>query len=509
MAEQTGGHPRRWLILSVLCLALLMVLLDNTVLNVALPSITSSLDATTAQLQWMVNAYTLVLAGLMMATGSLADRVGRKRVLVLGLVVFTACSGVAAFAGSPAQLILARIGMGIGAAFLMPSTLAVLVQIFDDEERPKAIAIWTAVASGAIALGPVVGGFLLDHFWWGSVFLINIPIGVLAVVAMVLLVPESRDPRTRRPDLPGVALSAVMAIGLVYAVISVPEHGWASTGVLVPLAVGLGAGICFVVWERRAADPMLDLSLFRNAKFTGAVGSGALSLLAMAGSLFLLTQYLQFVLGYTPLQTGFAVIPMALAVIAATPLSPKASARVGAPATVTAGLVVMAVGLFVLSLVSVDSGYLPTVVGLLVVGTGIGIALPAASTVLMSAIPPERAGMAGGLNSTTQEFGSALGVAVLGSLMSARFADELPGDLPAESARSVGLALEAAAGAPDPAGAVAGVREAAVSGISSSLVVGSVAALAAGVVAWVMLRSDSATRQDEPAAATPEAVSGA
>ncbi|MFD7225722.1 MFS transporter [Streptomyces sp. NPDC059892] len=482
------AHPHRWWILTALCLALMLVLLDNTVLTVAIPSITESLGASTSSLQWMMNGYTLVLAGLLMSTGSLSDRYGRKRALLLGLVLFTIGSAVAAFSDSPAQLIASRIGMGLGAAFLMPSTLAVLLQVFDEKERPKAIAVWTGVASGSIALGPVVGGFLLDHFWWGSVLLINVPIGIVALVAMAALVPESRDPQVRRPDIPGVLLSALMGVGLVYAAISVPEHGWDSPSVLVPVAVGVLSMISFVVWERRAKDPMLDITLFRNPLFSGAVGSAALTSIAMAGSLFLFTQYLQFALGYSPLQAGFGVIPMALALLAMTPFSPKMSARVGAPGTLACGLGVMGVGLVVLSFVGTDTGYGLTLVGLALMGGGVGIALPASSNTLMSAIPPERAGMASGLNSTMQEFGSALGVAVLGSLAAAQFASQLPATVPEGSEHSVGQALGAAAQDSDAARVIAEVKEAFVSGVSLSLRFAAATAVLAGIVAWVVLR---------------------
>ncbi|MGB8938623.1 MAG: MFS transporter [Streptomyces sp.] len=493
------AHPQRWWILSALCLALLLVLLDNTVLTVAIPSITESLHADTSSIQWVMNGYTLVLAGLLMTTGSLSDRFGRKRALLLGLVLFTVGSGVASFSESPTQLIVSRIGMGVGAAFLMPSTLAVLLQVFDEKERPKAIAIWTGVASGGIALGPVIGGFMLDHFWWGSVLLINVPIGIAALVVMVALVPESRDPQVRKPDVPGVLLSAVMGVGLVYAVISAPEHGWGSADVIVPLAAGLVALIGFIIWERRAKDPMLDLSLFRNPLFSGAVGSAALTSVAMAGSLFLFTQYLQFVLGYSPLQAGFGVIPMAIVLLAMTPFSPKLSARIGAPATLAFGLIVLGLGLVTLSFVGADTGYVVTLFGLALMGGGVGIALPASSNTLMSAIPPERAGMASGLNSTMQEFGSAFGVAALGSLAAAQFTSKLPGSLPEDSGHSVGQALDAAAQGANAPRVVDEVREAFVSGISQSLRFGAAAAVAAGLLAWFVLRKGST-----PAAAPAE-----
>ncbi|MFI6031311.1 MFS transporter [Amycolatopsis magusensis] len=491
-AGQCTSHPRRWAILSVLCLALLVVLLDNTVLNVAIPAITESLGATTAEIQWMINAYSLVLAGLLLTTGSFADRFGRKRALLIGLVLFTGGSAIAALAQTPLQLILARGGMGIGAALLMPSTLAVLMQIFDEKERPKAIAAWSAVASLGFALGPVIGGGLLEHFWWGSVFVLNLPVGAVAITAIALLVPESKTPTTRRIDLPGVLLSVVMSVGVVYGIISVPEHGWGSARVLVPLVAGLLAGAAFIAWERRTAEPMLDLTLFRNPRFTGAVASNALVAFAMGGSLFLFTQYLQFVLGYSPLEAGFRVMPLAVSVLLVTPFSPRISARIGIPATIAAGLTVLGGGLLALSFVTTDSGYGPTLLGLVLVGAGVGIAMPTSANALMGAIPRERAGIASGLTSTLQEFGTSLGVAILGSLVAARFAAELPSSLPEGVERSIGLALQAA-GTPE---AVHAVRDAFVSGISVSLLCGAAAAVAAGVLAWVLLRREGADRVD-------------
>ncbi|UJW35256.1 MFS transporter [Saccharothrix sp. AJ9571] len=476
----------------MLCLALLVVLLDNTVLNVAIPAITDSLGATTAEIQWMINAYSLVLAGLLLTTGSFADRFGRKRALLIGLVLFTGGSAIAAFAQTPLQLILARGGMGIGAALLMPSTLAVLMQIFDEKERPKAIAAWSAVASLGFALGPVIGGGLLENFWWGSVFVLNLPVGAVAITAIALLVPESKTPTTRRIDLPGVLLSVVMSVGVVYGIISVPEHGWGSARVLVPLVAGLLAGAAFIVWERRTAEPMLDLTLFRNPRFTGAVASNALVAFAMGGSLFLFTQYLQFVLGYSPLEAGFRVMPLAVSVLLVTPFSPRISAWIGIPATIAAGLAVLGGGLLALSFVTTDSGYGPTLLGLVLVGAGVGIAMPTSANALMGAIPRERAGIASGLTSTLQELGTSLGVAILGSLVSARFAAELPSFLPDGVERSIGLALQAA-GTPE---AVHEVRDAFVSGISVSLLCGAAAAVAAGVLAWVLLRREGGDRVD-------------
>lgn len=491
--DATAGptpHPQRWLILSALCLAVLLVLLDNTVLTVAIPSMTESLNASTASIQWVMNGYTLAVGGLLMTTGSLADRIGRRKALLIGVALFTLFSGVASMADSPAQLIAGRIGMGVGAALLMPSTLAVLMQVFPEKERPKAIGVWTAVGAVGVALGPVLGGFMLNHFWWGSVLLINVPVGLAALITMIVLVPESRDPQVRKIDVPGVVLSILMSVGLVYAIISVPEHGWSSVHVVVPFTVGAVSLVSFAYWERRCAEPMLDVSLFRNPAFSGAVSSTALTYVALAGSLFLFTQYLQFVMDYSPLEAGLGVVPMALALMMVTAFGPKLAEKIGTPATMTTGLSLMGAGLLILSMLDRDSGYGLALAGLAVMGAGAGIAMPTASNALVSSIPVERAGVAGGLNSTMQEFGSACGIAVMGSFAAALFASRVPDSIPEDATDSVGEALGVAARADDPA-LIQQVGEAFASGISVSMRIGAALAIAAGVLAWALLRRNS------------------
>jgi EmrB/QacA subfamily drug resistance transporter len=482
---ETRAHPQRWLVLGVLCLSVLVVVLDNTVLNVAIPSISTGLGASTADIQWMINAYSLVLAGLLMTSGAMSDRFGRKLALVAGLGVFGLGSVFAAFAGSPEVLIAARAFMGLGAAFLMPGTLAVLVQLFDERERSKAIAIWAAVSSIGLAGGPVIGGVLIEHFWWGSVFLVNVPVAALAITAVVLLVPESKDPMVRRPDLPGAVLSTIAMVSLVWSVISVPEHGWGSTRVLTALAVGVVGLVAFGWWERRTPEPMLDLSFFADRRFSGAVAGGVLAAFGMGGSLFLLTQHLQSVLGYEPLEAGIRVAPMALAVLVVSNASARLGFKLGAGYTMMLGMSTVAAGLLALSFSTADGGYGATLTGLILIGAGVGIAMPVAASALMGAIPPERAGIASGLNGTLTELGNSFGIAILGSLLSARFAASLPDSLGEGADRSMTSALRAAAGSP---ALTQTVREAFVSGMSASLVVGACAALLGGVVSGLMLR---------------------
>ncbi|ALO94756.1 Putative efflux transporter protein [Streptomyces hygroscopicus subsp. limoneus] len=436
------GHPQRWLILGVICLAQLTVLLDNTVLNVAIPSLTRELHAQTSDIQWMINAYSLVQSGLLLTAGSAADRYGRKKMLITGLALFGVGSLVAGLADSTGRLIAARAGMGIGGALLLTTTLAVAMQIFSPEEQPKAIGIWSAVNALGFAGGPLIGGFVLDHFWWGAIFLVNIPVAALGLVAVVALVPESKNPRGDRPDLPGAVLSTIGMASLVYAIISGPSHGWTSARVLGTAAVAVLVLSAFAWWESRAEEPMLDLHFFRDPRFTGAVAGAVLIVFGMGGALFLLTQHLQFVLGYGPLEAGLRTAPLALTVVALnfTGLSAKWSARLGTPVSIALGMVCMAGGL--VSIAEVDSGgYAGTLLGLLLIGAGCAVANPAMAHAIMSAIPPEKAGAGAGINGTLAEFGNGLGVAVLGAVLSSSVAS--------------GESLSAALGAGQLVGAVA------------------------------------------------------
>ncbi|MEU2618860.1 MFS transporter [Streptomyces sp. NPDC007157] len=417
------GHPQRWLILGVICLAQLTVLLDNTVLNVAIPSLTRELHAATADIQWMINAYSLVQSGLLLTAGSAADRYGRKKMLITGLVLFGAGSLAAGLAGSTTQLIAARAGMGVGGALLLTTTLAVVMQIFTSDEHPKAIGIWSAVNALGFAAGPLIGGFVLNHFWWGAIFLINLPVAALALAAVVVLVPESKNPQGDRPDLLGALLSTIGMAALVFAIISGPEHGWTSARVLVTGAVAVTVLALFAYGESRIPHPMLDPHFFRDRRFTGAVAGAVLITFGMGGALFLLTQHLQFVLGYGPLEAGLRTAPLALAVVALnfTGLSARWAAKLGTPVAIALGMLLMSLGLVSIAVLD-SSGYGGTLLGLLLIGAGCAIANPAMAHAIMSAIPPEKAGVGAGINGTLAEFGNGLGVAVLGAVLSSSVA---------------------------------------------------------------------------------------
>ncbi|MGW6400196.1 MFS transporter [Streptomyces sp. NPDC055134] len=491
-AATGGGHPQRWLILGVICLAQLTVLLDNTVLNVAIPSLTRELDASTSDIQWMINAYSLVQSGLLLTAGSSADRYGRKKMLAAGLVLFGAGSLVAGLAQSTGQLIAARAGMGVGGALLMTTTLAVVVQIFDDKERVRAIGLWATVNSLGFAAGPLIGGVMLDHFWWGAIFLVNIPVAVIGLIAVIALVPESKNPLGDRPDLVGALLSTVGMTGVVYAIISGPQHGWTSAHVGISALVGLVVLAAFVVWELRIPYPMLDMHFFRNQQFTGAVAGAILVAFGMGGSLFLLTQHLQFVLGYGALEAGLRTAPMALTVVVLnlTGVGARILPKLGTPATIATGMSCLAAGLAAIALLGGDS-YGGMLLGLVVMGAGISIAMPAMANAIMSAIPPEKAGVGAGVNGTLAEFGNGLGVAVLGAVLNSRFAA-----LVSVSAASLPAALAAAKSGAERER----IADAFSSGLETSQLVGAVAVLVGGLLAAALLRR--AERADSAVKAT-------
>jgi len=311
VAEERQAHPRRRLVLAVMCLSLLLIVMDNTIVNVALPTLQRDLEASTSQLQWVVDAYILVFAGLLLTMGALGDRFGRRGALAVGLAIMGVASILSSFANSADQLIATRALMGVGGALIMPATLSIITNVFTDRrERAQAIAIWSATAGAAVAIGPVTGGWLLEHFWWGSVFLVNVPVVVVALVLGQLFVPTSRDPAARPIDVPGALLSIAGLMALVWAIIEGPG-GWSDPEILGGFALAAVLLAAFVLWERRTRYPMLDMAFFRNARFSAASAAIMLTFFAMFGSLFLLTQFLQSILGYTPLEAGIRLLPIA------------------------------------------------------------------------------------------------------------------------------------------------------------------------------------------------------
>jgi len=451
---RSSRNVNRWVTLAVLCVPLLIVSLDNTVLNVALPTLVRDLHASDSELQWIVDAYVLVFGGLMLVSGSVADRVGRKRTFLAGLAVFATCSTWAAFSNSSGMLIAARASMGLGATLIMPATLAIITNTFTDRgERQRALGIWAGTTGAGVALGPIVGGLLLAHFAWGSVFLINVPIALLGLGAGIPCVPNSRNEHAQRLDFAGSVLS-ILGLGLVlWAVIEAPVHGWTSAQVLVTGAAGIAALASFVGWESRSSHPMLKLRFFRQAGFSGAVLSTATMTFALMGMLFVLTQFLQFQLGYSALQAGVRMLPAAGAIAVVAPLSAIVVRRLGTKFTVALGLAVVAGGLWQISGATVTTTYSGVVAGAIMIGVGAGLVMPASTASLMGTLPLDHTGVGSATNGTFLNIGGALGVAVLGSIMASRYQHQLAAgaavhSLPAAARQtalgSLGAALELA-----------------------------------------------------------------
>lgn len=427
---------RRWVILGVLVISLLVVVLDNTVLNVALKVIADpkeGLGATQGELQWAINAYTLVFAGLLFTSGVLGDRLGRKRLLIIGMIVFGVASLVSAYAQSPGQLIAARALMGLGGALVMPQTLSVLSNVFTPAERPRAIGIWAGAVGLGIAIGPTLGGLLLDHFWWGSVFLINVPVVVFGVVGLAVIAPESRDPKPGRLDPLGVLGSILGLVLLTYGIISGGQSGsWVGPEVIGSIVAGLAVLAAFVWWESRIDHPSLDVRLFRDPRMSAAVGLIGLMFFALSGVVFFLTFYLQSVRGYTPFEAGLLVIPLAFAQLIFSPRSAGLVRRFGPKAVSVGGLLLVA---FALSTYGwLISATIPIwvicVVGF-IQGTGMAVVMPAATESIMSTLPRERAGSGSAVQNTARQTAIALGVAVIGSIVSTVYRGHIDGSLTA------------------------------------------------------------------------------
>ncbi len=483
----TARHPRRWLILIVLCLSTMVLVLDNGVLNVAIPVLTEDLGASAQEIQWIVASYILVFAGLLLTAGSLSDRYGRKKVMIAGLAIFGAASLLATYAGTPEMLIAGRVLMGVGGAVVMPSTLSVLITVFDDDERRKAMSIWSSVLMVGLIGGPVLGGAMIAKFWWGSVFLINVPVAVLAIAAAVILMPESKGP-WRKPDPIGALLSMVGLVSLVWVIIELPEHGlsW-------PMLIVAVAGLTlFVVWELRTPVPMVPLTLFRDRNFSGGSLSLVLLQIANGGLILALTQYLQFVLGFSPTKAGLAMAPMAVAVILVNGVGATLGQKIGNRPMTVAGLVVLAGGFWVMSRLSADDGFGMVALALGVFGVGAGLAQPAATAALMGAVPHEHAGVGSALNDTVQQAGAALGIAILGSALANNFTAKMPESAPDAARRSIGEAF-----ALGDAGLADTARTAFAQAMSGTFVVSAVAVLGSAVLALVLMRDRKTSAPEE------------
>jgi EmrB/QacA subfamily drug resistance transporter len=419
--DSTTVHPRRWIILSVLIISLAAIVLDNTVLNIALKTISeprTGLGASQSQLEWAINSYTLVFAGLLFTFGVIGDRIGRRRMLIIGMALFGVSSLLCSYAQTPDQLIWARAAMGLGGAAVMPQTLSILTNVFDPRERPRAIGIWASAVGVFIAIGPIVGGLLLDHFWWGSVFLINVPLAGIGIAAIVAVVPESRSPKPGKVDYLGVLLSIAGLVLVVYGIIQGGDLGsWGHGDVLGPIAGGLAALAVFAWHEARTDHPSLDVRLFRDTRLSSAAAAIALVFFAMGGVYFFISFYTQNVRGYSPLHAGLLTIPLAAGQLLFATRSARLVGRFGAKAVCTSGLVVMSAALIGYHFLGTSSPLWALELTFGIQGSGMGLVMPSATEGVMSVVPRERGGAASAITNTSRQVAVALGVAVLGSVL--------------------------------------------------------------------------------------------
>jgi EmrB/QacA subfamily drug resistance transporter len=507
---------RRWYILAVLCLSLTVIGIDNTILNVALPSIVRGLDASGSQLQWMVDAYTIVFACLLLTAGALGDRFGRRRALLLGLAWFGTFSALASLANSPFHLILARGLMGIGGAFIFPTTLSILTNVFTEpRERSRAIGIWAGVSGVGIAAGPLLGGLLVEHFGWHAVFWVNAPVCAVGLLLSALVIPPMANEERRPLDPLGALLSIVGLVALLYAIIEAPDRGWTAPGVeggLVAAVLLLGG---FAWWEARTPHPMLDVQFFRNPRFSAASATITITTFALYASTFLLTQYFQFTLGYSPLKSGVMITPLAIGLMVGSPQAPRLVDRFGTKRVVVGGLAIVAVGMACYGSNTVMSSFTAGLVVRFFYGLAFGFVGPPVTESIMGSIPKERAGVGSAVNDTTRQVGGALGVAVLGSIFASRYhqvmdATTLPASVRDAARESIGATLQVAQGTRD-AGLATRVRDAGFEAFHSSMrVTYAIAAaiiLGAMFVAWKYLPA-RAVEIEHPLATEVESVTG-
>ena len=487
-------YARRWKTLGVLSLSLVIIGLDNTILNVALPTLQDEFDASPSKLQWMVDSYLLVFAGLLLVFGTLGDRFGRKLALQAGVSIFGLASLGALVADSADEVIAVRAAMGVGAALIMPATLSIIANLFTGAERGKAIAIWAALAAVGIGLGPLTGGLLLEWFDWSSIFMVNVPFAVAALLLGIRYVPESRDPRPGSFDLPGAALSTAGFSVLVYAIIEAPEQGWTSGLILGLLAASVALLGAFLWWERRIAEPMLDLGFFRSARFSVGTAAVSIAFFALLGGIFALTQYLQFAHGYSAIEAGAVMSPMALGLMIGAGSSSKAVKRLGTARVIAAGLTGLAVLLALTTLWESDTGTLGLVAWFFGLTLAMGWVMAPATEAVVGAVPAAKAGVASATNTVARMVSGALGVAVIGSLISSLYASEIEGSLrglpveaQARAEESVGAAGTIAAQLPPDAatGLLAATGDAFTQAMGTGLLV---AAALAAVTAVVVVR---------------------
>jgi EmrB/QacA subfamily drug resistance transporter len=515
-------HARRWLTLLVLCISLIVITVDNTILNVAIPTLAHTtadggLGATASQLQWIVDAYTLVFAGLLLTAGSLGDRFGRYRFLAFGLAVFGIGSALSAFAPSATALILTRGLMGIGAAFIMPSTLSIITNVFTNPaERGKAIGIWAGVSALGIGLGPIIGGVLLEHFWWGSVFIVNVPIVIIGLVLGFFLIPESKDSTHTALDPFGALLSIAALGALLWSIIEAPSHGWTDSVIVTGFVVGAVLLGCFFAWELHTPHPMLDLHFFENPRFSAASGGITLVFLSLFGTLFLLTQYLQTVLGYSTVQAGAVLLPQAATMMVLAPLSSTWVAKFGNKLVVTTGMVLVSIALALFTTFGTSINPLHLIAVTMLMGAGMANVIAPCTDSIMGSLPRNKAGVGSAVNDTTRQMGGAIGVAVFGSLMASHFtssvSDALAGVVPAglvgrigdNVGQAVGVATEAPAAKPFAPQIISAAKEAFVGGLHVVGLVAAAITLLAAIGVALFLPARARDGSSEPTVAELE-----
>ncbi|MEU5943400.1 MFS transporter [Micromonospora sp. NPDC047548] len=484
---------RQWAALGVLVLAVVLLAVDATVLSLAVPALSRDLGPSATELLWIGDVYSFALAGLLVTMGTLADRIGRKKLLLTGSAAFGAASVLAALAPNAGTLIAARLLLGVAGATLMPSTLSIIRNIFTDpRQRTSAIAVWSAGAGGGAAIGPLVGGVLLSHFWWGSVFLINVPVMVVLIVAGFFLIPESRDPAPGRFDLPSALLSMLAIIPLVYAVKQTATHGIGAVQV-VAAVVAVVSGVVFVRRQSRLTAPLIDVTLFRRPAFSGAVTTNFIAIFAFSGLLFFFSQYLQLVRGYSPLRAGLGELPATIASIVVVGIASLAVSRYGRGRALAAGLALTSLGLALLALVAGADNYGWLALALVPVGLGVGLALTLTTDAVVSSVPSKRAGAASAISETAYELGVALGIALLGTMLTIVYRGNivLPTGVPADTEAAVRDSLASAAAAlPPDSELLVAAREAFVHAMQAVSIAAAVIVVVSAVVAWRVVPSD-------------------
>ena len=445
------SHDRRWAVLGVLTVAVFAINVDVSIVNVALPSLVRELHASTSRLQWVVDAYQLTFCAFVLAAGSLSDRFGRKGALLTGLAVFGSATLAGSLATTTGELIAARAVMGVGAAIVFPNTLSILTNVFTDRvERAKAIGIWGATVGMGVGFGPIIGGWLLEHFWWGSVFLAMAPAAAAAIALIAIVAPTSKDPATPRLDGAGLILSTAAIAMLVYTIIEAPVRGWAAPASIGGFAAAALTLAAFVVWESRTPTPMLDVGLFKNLRFSAASGAVTVAFFTLYGFIFLWTAYAQFLHGYSPFSTGVRLLPVAFSMGAASTFGPRIAVRLGNNRVIAAGLLMMGTGFAWISRSSAHTPYLEIVGQMIWTASGIGLATAPATEAIMGVVPKEKAGVGSAVNDTTRELGGTLGVAVVGSVFASlylhviehsRAAAAVPASVLAQAKQSIGAAL--------------------------------------------------------------------